>query len=336
MFGSRDLGIDLGTANSLIYVRNQGIVLREPSVVALDVESRSVLAVGLEAQHMVGRTPGNIVAIRPMRDGVIADFDITEKMLVHFIARAKKMKGLVRFRLVVGVPSGSTTVEKRAVVDAALSAGARDVKVIEEAMAAAIGAGLPVHEPRGSMIVDIGGGTTDIAVISLGGMVVHSSLRIAGDKMDAAIVQHVRRAHNVLIGERTAEQVKSKIGSAQRTPGLQPIEVGGRDLVRGLPIRLTLHPDEIREALAESVEAIVEAVKSTIERTPPELVSDVLNDGIVLAGGGSLLAGLADLITRETNVPARVCDNPLDVVATGTGRALEMLDLLKRSNSLVS
>lgn len=330
-----DLGIDLGTANTLIYMRGRGLVLNEPSVVAIDVQEKRVLAVGKDAQEMAGKTPSDIVAVRPLRDGVVADFTVTEHMLQHFIMRAIRRRGFTRFRAVIGVPSGSTEVERRAVMDAALAIGARLVRVIEEPMAAAIGAGLPVHEPVGSMVVDIGGGTTDVAVISLGGIVERHSSKVAGDHMDAAITHYIRRAHNVLIGERTAERIKRTIGSAMEVPYLEPMTVAGRNLVNGLPVSLDIEPEEIRNALAESVNHIVEAVLHTLERTPPELTADIMERGIVLTGGGAMLHGLADLIAKETRIPTRLCDDPFGVVAQGTGMALEMLDRLERSNALV-
>lgn len=330
-----DLGIDLGTANTLIYMRGRGVVLQEPSMVALDARDRTVLAVGTQAQEMAGKTPGDIVAVRPLQNGVVADFGVTEQMLQHFIHHALRRRSMRRFRAVIGVPSGSTEVERRAVIDAVLNAGARMAKVIEEPMAAAIGVGLPVHEPVGNMIVDIGGGTTDVAVISLGGIVERCSTTIAGHHMDTVIAHYIRRAHNVLIGERTAERIKCTIGSALPAPHLEPMAVAGRNLVNGLPTSLVIDPAEIRDALAESVYHIVEAVKQTLERTPPELTADIMESGIVLTGGGATLHGLADLIATETSIPARVCDDPLGVVAWGTGGSLEMLDLLSRSNALV-
>lgn len=329
---SRDLGIDLGTANTLVYLIHKGIVIQEPSVVAIDSNTKQVLAVGEEAKQMVGRTPGNIVAVRPMKDGVIADFDVTERMLRYFIHHSHRRRAMAKPRVVVAVPSGITTVEKRAVIDAALSAGARETKLIEEPMAAAIGAGLPVQEPTGNMIVDIGGGTTEVAVISLGGIVVHRSVRIGGDEMDQTIIQHVRRNYNLLIGERTAEQVKKEIGTAMEVPNLEvtQIDVRGRDLVTGLPKTVSVHAAEIRQALSEPVTAILEGVKTTLERTPPELASDVMDRGIVMAGGCSLLNGLAQLISEETGIPVHLAEDPLGSVVRGTGKALEHFDLLDR------
>lgn len=333
MFGlSKDMGIDLGTANSLVYVKGKGIVLQEPSVVAIDRDTNQVLAVGNEAKRMVGRTPGNIIAVRPMKDGVIADFDITERMLRYFISSASRRRGIFRPRVVVAVPSGVTEVEKRAVVDAVLSAGAKDARLIEEPMAAAIGAGLPVQEPTGNMIVDIGGGTTEVAVISLGGIVAQRSIRIGGDEMDSAIVQHVRRTYNLLIGERTAEEIKQQIGTAhpEEADEKKSMEVRGRDLVTGLPKTVTVTAKEIYEALQEPVLAIVEAVKMTLERTPPELAADIMDRGIVTAGGGSLLSGLARLLADETGMPVHPAEDPLTAVAMGTGMALEHFDILQR------
>jgi len=306
-------------------------VLNEPSVVAIDKDSKEIFAVGNKAKEMVGRTPGNIIAIRPLKDGVIADFDTTERMLKDFIARATRRSGLFRPRVVVAVPSGVTEVEKRAVIDATLSAGAKDARVIEEPMAAAIGSGLPVQDPTGNMIVDIGGGTTEVAVISLGGIVSHRSIRVAGDEMDEAIIQHIRRTYNLLIGERTAEQIKMDIGSAcQLDNDNLSMEVRGRDLVTGLPKTVTVTSAEVREALKEPVLAIVEAVKTTLERTPPELAADIMDRGIVLAGGGALLRGLDRLLVKETGMPVHIAEDPLKAVVLGAGLALEHFDLLQR------
>ncbi|NMB24779.1 MAG: rod shape-determining protein [Firmicutes bacterium] len=329
---SKDMGIDLGTANTLVYVQGKGIVLQEPSVVAIERDSNRVLAVGAEAREMVGRTPGNILAVRPMKDGVIADFDVTERMLRHFIAKASRRRGIFRPRVVVAVPSGVTEVEKRAVIDATLSAGAKDARLIEEPMAAAIGSGLPVQEPTGSMIVDIGGGTTEVAIISLGGIVSHRSIRVGGDELDEAIVQHVRRSYNLLIGERTAERVKQEIGNAHidLERERKSAEIRGRDLVTGLPKTVTIADEEIHAALAEPVQAIVEAVKVTLERTPPELSADIMDKGIILAGGGSLLNGLGRLLSDETGMPVHLSDDPLTAVVKGTGTALEHFNLLQR------
>ncbi len=327
----RDIGIDLGTANTLVYVKGRGIVINEPSVVAIDRDTKQIFAVGNKAKEMVGRTPGNIIAIRPLKDGVIADFDMTERLLKDFISKATRRSGWLRPRVVVAVPSGVTEVEKRAVIDATLSAGAKDARVIEEPMAAAIGSGLPVQEPTGNMIVDIGGGTTEVAVISLGGIVSHRSIRTAGDEMDEAIIQHIRRNYNLLIGERTAEQIKAEIGSAMATdePELT-MEVRGRDLVTGLPKTVTVTSDEVREALEEPVHAILEAVKVTLEKTPPELAADIMDRGIVLAGGGSLLRGLDRLLMEETGMPVHIAEQPHTAVVMGTGLALEHFDLLQR------
>lgn len=332
MFGrlGKDIGIDLGTANTLVYVRGRGIVINEPSVVARDQETKEILAVGNKAKEMVGRTPGNIIAIRPLRDGVIADFDTTERMLRDFLIKANRRMGWVRPRVIISVPSGVTEVEKRAVIDAAISAGAKDARVIEEPMAAAIGVGLPVQEPTGNMIVDIGGGTTEVAVISLGGIVAHRSIRIGGDEMDDSIIQHIRRHYNLLIGERTAEAIKKTIGSACPQEEEKSIEVRGRDLVTGLPKTVTITSEEIRDALAEPVASIVEGVKVTLEQTPPELAADIMDRGIMMAGGGALLSGLDQLIMNETGIPVHVNEEPLTAVVMGTGLALEHYDLLQR------
>ncbi|MGE5576943.1 MAG: rod shape-determining protein [Syntrophothermus sp.] len=327
---TRDMGIDLGTANTLVYLKGKGIVLQEPSVVAIDQETHEVFAVGADAKRMVGRTPGNIVAIRPMRDGVIADFDTTEKMLRHFIHKTQKRKSMFRPRILVSIPSGVTEVEKRAVMDATLQAGARDARLIEEPMAAAIGAGLPIQEATGSMIVDIGGGTTEVAVISLGGIVASRSIRVAGDEMDETIVQHVKRTYNLMIGERTAEEIKKEIGSAYGFEEEASMEVRGRDLVTGLPKTIRVTAGEIREALAEPVMAITEAVRLTLEKTPPELAADIMDKGIVMAGGGSLLRGLDKYLRQETGMPVNLAEDPLTCVAMGAGVALEHFDILQR------
>lgn len=326
---ARDMGIDLGTANTLVYVRGKGIVLREPSVVAMQRDTNEVLEVGEAAKKMIGRTPGHIIAVRPLRDGVIADFEVTQKMLRTFIKRSMKGGNLFRPRVVVCVPAGVTEVEKRAVKDATLSAGAREAYTIEEPMAAAIGAGLPVTEPIGNMIVDIGGGTTEVAIISLGGIVTHQSVRVAGDEMDEAIIIYVKKNYNLLIGERTAEDVKMTIGSAYPM-GDETMEIRGRDLVTGLPKTLTLTSLEVRNALAEPVRAIVDAVKATLERTPPELAADVMDRGIVMTGGGSLLQGLDKLISEETGMPVIIADEPLTSVVQGAGKTFDHFDLLKR------
>lgn len=329
-FFSKDMGIDLGTANTLVYLKGKGIALQEPSVVAIQRDTSSVLAVGDEAKQMIGRTPGNIVAIRPMKDGVIADFDITERMLRYFINKASKQKFLFHPRVVVCIPSGVTEVEKRAVIDATLQAGAREAYLIEEPMAAAIGAGLPVHEPMGNMIVDIGGGTTEVAVISLGGIVTSKSVRVAGDEMDEAIVQYVKKTYNLMIGERTAEQIKMDIGSAFPNDTVKTMDIRGRDLITGLPKTVDITDEEIRSALSEPVNSIVEAVKVTLERTPPELSADIMDRGIILAGGGSLLQGLDNILKRETGMPVYLAEEPLNCVALGTGKVLEEINTLKK------
>ncbi|MDI6785004.1 MAG: rod shape-determining protein [bacterium] len=326
---SNDIGIDLGTANTLIYVRGQGIVLSEPSVVAIQRGNNLPLAVGAEAKRMLGRTPGDIVAIRPLKDGVIADFELTNVMLRHFITKVHNRKKFVRPRIVIGVPSGITEVEKRAVRDSAIQAGAREVYLIEEPMAAAIGAGLPVQEPAGNMIIDIGGGTTEVAVISLGGIVVSRSVRVAGDEMDDAIIQHIKRKYNLMIGERTAELIKIKIGSAVAQEEEQSLQIKGRDLVTGLPKVVEVTSQEVREALTEPISAIVEAVKTTLERTPPELSGDLMERGLVMAGGGSLLRGLDQLLSKETGLPVTLAPDPMTAVAIGTGKILEELQYLQ-------
>jgi rod shape-determining protein MreB len=333
---SRDLAIDLGTANTLIYIRGEGIVSNEPSVVAVQQDARGgrkVLAVGKEAKEMLGRTPGNIVAIRPMKDGVIADFEVTAAMLRHFIQTAHNRRSFVKPRIIIGIPSNITEVEKRAVREAAESAGAREVYLIEQPMAAAIGAGLPITEPSGNMIVDIGGGTSDVAVISLGGIVYSRSVRIAGDKMDEAIIQHIKRKYNLLIGERTAELIKMGIGTAYPTEEELHMDVKGRDLVAGVPRTLNISSSEIREALSEPVNGIVEAVKVTLERTPPELAGDIADRGIVLAGGGALLKNLDLLLREETGLPVFLAEDPLSAVVIGAGKALESLDILRQVTS---
>jgi rod shape-determining protein MreB and related proteins len=329
---SNDLAIDLGTANILTFVRGKGIVCNEPSVVAVQRMSngtKKVLAVGKAAKEMLGRTPGNITAVRPMKDGVIADFEVTEAMLRYFITKVHNRQTLVKPRVIIGVPSGITEVEKRAVRDSALAAGAREVYLIEEPMAAAIGAGLPVTEASGNMIVDIGGGTTEVAVIALAGVVASRSIRVAGDKMDEAIVNFVKRKYNLLVGERTAEAIKKQIGNAAPLPTVETMEVKGRDLVAGVPKTLTVNSDEIREALAEPVSAIIESVRSVLERTPPELAADIVDKGITLTGGGALLRNLDVLLRAETGLPVKVAENPECAVANGTGRALDELELLR-------
>jgi len=328
---SSDLAIDLGTANTLVFAKGKGIVVSEPSMVAVVKDGRGagrVKAVGEEAKEMLGRTPGSIVAIRPMRDGVIADFEVTEAMLRHFITKAHN-RSLVRPRVVVAVPSGITSVEQRAVRESALNAGAREVYLIEEPMAAAIGAGLPVTEPSGNMIVDIGGGTTEVAVISLSGIVYSNSARVGGDKMDEAIVNYVKRKYNLLVGERTAEQIKLEIGTAYPTEELRAMEVKGRDLVAGVPKTLEIKSDEALEALREPVNAVVESVKVALERTPPELSADILDRGIVMVGGGSMLRNLDVLLRAATGLPVMLAEDPLTAVAVGTGRCLDELALLR-------
>lgn len=327
---SNDLGIDLGTANSLVYVKDRGIVLREPSVVAIQTGTNRVLAVGEEAKRMLGRTPGNITAIRPMKDGVIADFEITEAMLRYFIRKVQNNRIMIRPRIIISVPSGITEVEKRAVKDSATHAGAREVYLIEEPMAAAIGVGLPVQEPAGNMVVDIGGGTTEVALISLAGIVFSRSVRVGGDEMDEAIIQYMKRVYNLMIGERSAEQIKISIGSAYPLSEENSMEVKGRDLVAGLPKTLTLTSEEVREALHEPVMTIVEAIRFTLERCPPELAADLVDRGIVLAGGGALLRGIDKLIAEQTGLPVHVADDPLSAVAEGTGMVLHELKFLRK------
>jgi rod shape-determining protein MreB len=329
---SNDLSIDLGTANTLVYMRGKGIVCCEPSVVAVHKGSRNtnrVLAVGKEAKEMLGRTPGNIVAIRPLKDGVISDFEVTEAMLSYFIRKVHNRKAFVRPRIIVAVPFGITQVEKRAVRESATSAGAREVYLVEEPIAAAIGAGLPITEPSGNMIVDIGGGTTEVAIISLAGIVYSTSIRVAGDKMDEAIIQHLKRKYNLLIGERTAELIKISIGSATPASDDNSMPVKGRDLVAGIPKTIEISSEEIRKALGDPINSIVEAVRMTLERTPPELSADIIDKGIVLAGGGALLTNLDDLLREETGLPVIVAEDPLSCVALGCGKILEELDLLR-------
>jgi rod shape-determining protein MreB len=326
---SNDIGIDLGTANTLVYVKDQGIVLREPSVVAVRSGTSQVLAVGDEAKRMLGRTPGNIVAVRPLKDGVIADFEMTESMLRHFITKVHNRKW-VRPRVVIAVPSGITEVEKRAVKESAAHAGAREVYLIEEPMAAAIGVGLPVQDAAGNMIIDIGGGTTEVALISLSGIVFSRSVRVAGDELDEAIACYMKRAYNLMIGERTAEEIKIKIGSAYPVEKETSMEVKGRDLVAGLPKTLTITSQEVREALLEPISTIVESVRVTLERCPPELSADLVDRGLVLAGGGALLRGLDKLLQEETGLPVHVAEDPLSAVAEGTGRALSELKFLRQ------
>jgi rod shape-determining protein MreB len=330
---SSDLAIDLGTANTLVYVKGKGIVLCEPSVVAVRTDNRHrnrVLAVGGEAKRMLGRTPGNIVAIRPMKDGVIADFEVAEAMLRYFIRQVHNRRSLIRPRIIIAVPSGITQVEKRAVTESAQSAGAREVFLIEEPMAAAIGAGLPITEPTCNMVVDIGGGTTEVAVISLAGIVYSRSIRVGGDKMDDAIIQYIKRKYNLLIGERTSELIKTTIGNAYPDPeNIETIEVKGRDLVSGIPKILAIDSEEIRVAIAEQIDSIVETVKIALEQTPPELAADIVERGIVMTGGGALLKNMDRLLREETHLPIKVTEDPLSTVALGSGKALENIAILR-------
>ena len=329
-FLSSDLAIDLGTANTLVYAKNKGIVVSEPSIVAVNKVTGKVEAVGKDAKEMLGRTPGNIVAIRPMKDGVIADFEITEKMLSHFIRKAHNRNTMVRPRIIIGIPSEVTQVEKRAVKDSALKAKASEVYLVDQAMAAAIGAGLPITEPSGNMVVDIGGGTTDIAVISLAGIVYSKSVRVAGNEMDEAVIQYIKKKYNLLIGERTAEQIKLELGSAYPLDEPLTMEIKGRDLIEGIPKTLTITDAEIREALAEPISIIVNAVRVALERTPPELSADIVDRGIVLTGGGSLLKNLDKLLREETSLPVSVAEDPLSSVVLGTGKMLSDFDLLRK------
>jgi rod shape-determining protein MreB len=329
-FGGREMAVDLGTANTLVYVRGRGIVLSEPSVVAIDQRTGEVHAVGIEAKRMLGRTPGTISAIRPLKDGVIADFDVTEQMLRHFIQKVHHNR-FAHPRVVVCVPSGVTGVEKRAVEEATLSAGARQAYLIEEPMAAAIGAGLPVSEPTGNMIVDIGGGTTEVAVISLGGIVVSQSIRVGGDEMDDAIMAHIKKEYKLLIGQQTAEELKLEIGSSWELPQEVSAEVRGRDMLTGLPKTVVISSEEARRALDEPVGQIIDAIKSTLDKTPPELAADIMDRGIVLAGGGALLNGLADRLRDETQMPVQLAESPLTCVAVGSGRSLEEFEVIHRS-----
>ena len=327
---SNDMGIDLGTATTLVYLKNQGIVLCEPSVVAVQAGTSNVLAVGEEAKRMLGRTPGNIVAIRPMRHGVITDFEISEAMLRYFIKKVNAARSFVRPRIVIAIPSGITEVEKRAVKDSALHAGAREVFMIEEPMAAAIGVGLPIQEPSGNMIIDIGGGTTEMAVISLAGVVFSKSVRVGGDELDEAIINYLKKNYNLMIGERTAEDIKIKIGSVYPLEEELKMEVRGRDLVAGLPKTVTVTSEEVREAMAEPIAQIIEAVRITLERTPPEISSDLIEKGIVLAGGSSLLRGIDKLISGETGLPTHLAEDPMTAVALGTGKVLSEIKYLKK------
>jgi len=326
----KDMAVDLGTATTLVHVKGKGIVLMEPSVVSVEKSTGRILAVGAEAKRMLGRTPGSIVAIRPMRDGVIADFDVTESMIRYFIQKVHKRRFAVKPRVVVCVPSGVTEVEKRAVFEATLQAGARAAYLIEEPMAAAIGAGLPIQDPTGNMICDIGGGTTEVAVISLGGVVCSESIRVGGDEFDEAIINHVKKEYNVIIGERTAEEIKIEIGSAYPLEEEEDVEVRGRDLLMGLPKNITLSSEEIRVAIDEPLNAVIAAVKTTLERTPPELSSDIMDRGLVLAGGGSLLRGLDEKLRQETGMPVYLADDPMTCVVIGSGKALDEINVLKK------
>ncbi|AAU24438.1 rod shape-determining protein [Bacillus sp. GM2] len=332
--GARDLGIDLGTANTLVFVKGKGIVVREPSVVALQTDTKQIVAVGNDAKNMIGRTPGNVVALRPMKDGVIADYETTATMMKHYISKAVKNKGLFARKpyVMVCVPSGITAVEQRAVIDATRQAGARDAYPIEEPFAAAIGANLPVWEPTGSMVVDIGGGTTEVAIISLGGIVTSQSIRVAGDEMDEAIITYIRKTYNLMIGDRTAEAIKLEIGSAEASENGESMEIRGRDLLTGLPKTIEITEKEITAALRDTVTAIVDAVKNTLEKTPPELAADIMDRGIVLTGGGALLRHLDKVISEETKMPVLIAEDPLDCVAIGTGKALEQIHLFKGKN----
>ncbi|MDR1754626.1 MAG: rod shape-determining protein [Eubacterium sp.] len=326
---SKDIGIDLGTANTLVYMRGKGIIIREPSVVAVDVKYDRVRYVGHEAKEVIGRTPGSIVAVRPLKDGVIADFDMTTSMLQAFIKKAMKGSAFSKPRVIICIPSGVTAVERRAVKEATQNARAKRVSIIEEPMAAAIGAGLPVAEPTGSMIVDIGGGTSEVAVISLGGIVTSRSVRVAGDEFDLSIINYIKKKYNLLIGERTAENVKTGIGSAYPSAENEPVmDIKGRNLLNGLPENITITSEEIREALSEPIEHVIDAIKTTLEKTPPELASDIIDTGIMLAGGGALLKGLDMLIHAETGMPVKIAEHPLDCVAEGTGIVLENIDKL--------
>jgi len=334
-FGSRDLGIDLGTANTLVFIKGKGIVLREPSVVAKNVQNGAIVAVGNDAKNMIGRTPGSIVAIRPMKDGVIADFDTTSAMIEYYLKNAMKASGMSwsKPNVMICVPFGITSVEQRAVIDAAKQAGAREALTIEEPFAAAIGANLPVWEPTGSMVVDIGGGTTEVAVISLGGIVTSESVRVAGDSMDHAITAYIRKTYNLTIGERTAEAIKIEIGSARVSDQEEKMDIRGRDLVTGLPKTIEITSKEISNALRESISAIIDGVKKTLEQTPPELSADVMERGIMLTGGGALLKNLDKVISDQTNIPVFIAENPLDCVAIGTGKALDHMNVLKRQQT---
>ncbi|OIU70727.1 rod shape-determining protein [Rossellomorea aquimaris] len=331
MFGTKDLGIDLGTANTLVYVKGKGIVVREPSVVALQTDNKQIVAVGNDAKNMIGRTPGNVVALRPMKDGVIADYETTATMMKYYIKQATANKSAFSRKpyVMVCVPSGITSVEERAVMDATRQAGARDAYTIEEPFAAAIGANLPVWEPTGSMVVDIGGGTTEVAIISLGGIVTSQSIRVAGDEMDDSIINYIRKTYNLMIGDRTAETIKMEVGSAGDSEGIESMEIRGRDLLTGLPKTIEVTAAEIASALHDTVYAIVDAVKSTLEKTPPELAADIMDRGIVLTGGGALLRNMDKVISDETKMPVLIAEEPLDCVAIGTGKALDHIHLFK-------
>src|SRR5688572_20221923 len=329
-FLGRDMAVDLGTANTLVYVRGRGVVLNEPSVVAINTNTTGILAVGTEAKRMIGRTPGNIVAIRPLKDGVIADFDTTERMLRYFIQKVHKRRHFAKPRIVICVPSGITGVERRAVEQAGYQAGARKVYIIEEPMAAAIGAGLPVHEPTGNMVVDIGGGTTEVAIISLGGIVTSQSIRVGGDELDSAIIQHVKKEYRLMLGQRTSEEIKTAIGSAFPAPDEPHAEIRGRDLVSGLPKTIVVSAEEIRKATEEPVNSIVDAVKTTLDKCPPELSGDIMDRGIVLTGGGAMLRGLDERLRRETGMPIHIAEDPLDSVALGSGKCVEEFEALQQ------
>lgn len=328
---NKDMGIDLGTANTLVFVKGKGVVLSEPSVVAINSDTKRPLAVGAEAKLMIGRTPGNIVAIRPLKDGVIADFEVAQTMLKKLIEKVSSKSAFTSPRIIVCYPSGVTEVERRAIEEAAKFAGARDVVLMEEPMAAAIGAGLPVGEPTGSMIVDIGGGTTEVAIISLGGIVVSKSLRVAGDELDQSIIAYVKKEFNLMIGERTAEQIKMELGSAYKIEEEATMDFKGRDMITGLPKIVTISEDQVRDALREPVYSIIESIKTTLEKTPPELAADIMEKGIMLAGGGALLKGLDQLINHETNMPVHIAESPLDCVVLGAGKALDNFDELSKT-----
>ncbi len=331
MFGTLDIGIDLGTANILVYVKGKGVVLQEPSVVAIDRDNNKILAIGEEARRMIGRTPGNIVAIRPLREGVIADYNTTEIMLRHFIQKVAGKRFFFKPRIMICIPSGVTTVEKRAVLEASMQAGARKTFLIEEPLAAALGAGLVISEPCGSMVVDVGGGTTDVAVLSLGGIVISESLRIGGDRFDDALIRYVKKAFNILIGERTAEEIKIKVGTVFPTGRSEKLDIRGRDLVSGLPKTVTITSEETRAALLEPITLIVERVKSVLEKTPPELAADIIDRGIVLTGGGAMIHGLDTLIREHTGIPTYLADDPLSCVAIGTGKVVDSIEHLQDS-----